>query len=272
MNKGVGVIYLALLAAAGLLLSAPSFAGEVVMTKPSPVGKEQAKPQPTATASCFPFVGEKMKFSVNWEFINAGSAEVNITAAGEHGYKVHNFARTNGFLDMFKRVRDTLVSEGICLDQRMQSTLFTTDQLERSYIAKKHVEYLWQDNKVKFIKNDKTKLFDVPRGYLNVLDAFYLTRLLPPTQDKPISIPVFDSEEKYDLTVKLLKHEKIRAPWGEQVDALVIQPELKTEGVFTSVGVIKIWLTNDERRIPLKITAKIKIGSIVVRLTEYSKT
>jgi len=221
--------------------------------------------------SCFPFVGERLKFDVGWEFVNAGSADVHITDEGENGYKVFNFARTNGFFDMFKKVRDTLVSEGVCLGDKMQSTLFTTDQLERSYAAKKHVEYLWKENKVKYTKNDETTMFDVPGGHLNVLDAFYLTRINPPEKDKPLHIPIFDSEEKYDVTVTFIKRQKIRAPWGKTVDAIVVKPQLKTEGVFTSVGVIHIWLTDDERRIPLKITAKIKIGSIVVRLTEYTK-
>ncbi|MDX8387916.1 MAG: DUF3108 domain-containing protein [Ghiorsea sp.] len=237
-----------------------------------PVAAENKKKKLTPTASCFPFVGEKMEFSVNWEFVNAGSATVDITKVGEHGYKIHNFARTNGFIDMFKHVRDTLISEGICQDDKMQSTLFTTDQLENAYKAKKHVDYLWEENKARYDKNGEVTMFDVPAGHLNILDAFYLTRMNPPQKDKPLSIPVFDSGKSYEVVVKLLKNNRLRAPWGEYVDCLVIQPELKTEGIFTSVGIIKIWLTNDERRIPLKITAKIKIGSIVVRLTEYSKT
>ena len=225
-----------------------------------------------ATQDCFPFVGEKYKFDVGWEFVNAGTAEITITKQGADGYRVFNYARTNGFLDLFKKVRDTIVSEGLCVDGKMQSTLFTTDQVEREYKATKHVEYLYKENKVKFTKNGKATMFDVPAGYLNVIDAFYLTRLNPPSKGKPFSIPVFDSANKYDVTVKLLKRERIKAPWGKWVDCLVIQPELKTEGVFTSVGTIKIWLTNDARRIPLKITAKLKIGRVVVRLTEYSKT
>ena len=224
-----------------------------------------------ATSDCFPFVGEKYRYSVGWEFVNAGYLEINVTKQGANGYKVHNFARTNGFIDMFKRVRDTIISEGFCLNGKMQSTLFETDQLERSYTATKKAKFLYKENKVEYTKNGKTKMFDVPGGYLNVIDAFYLTRLNPPTENHPVSIPIFDSEKKYDVVVKLLKKEKIRGLHGKRVECLVIQPELKTEGVFTSVGVIKIWLTNDARRIPLKITAKLKIGRIVVLLKEYSK-
>jgi hypothetical protein len=224
-----------------------------------------------AAPSCFPFVGEKYRYSVGWEFVNAGYLEIEVSQKGNDGYRVYNFARTNGFIDLFKRVRDKIVSEGICLNGKMQSTLFETDQLERSYTATKKVKFLYKENKVEYTKNGKTKMFDVPGGYLNVIDAFYLTRMHPPSQGKPVSIPIFDSEKKYDVVVKLLKHEKIKAPWHKRVDCLVIQPELKTEGVFTSVGVIKIWLTNDARHIPLKITAKLKIGRIVVLLKEYSK-
>ncbi|OIP98568.1 MAG: hypothetical protein AUK35_10845 [Zetaproteobacteria bacterium CG2_30_46_52] len=224
-----------------------------------------------ATHDCFPFVGEKMKFDVDWEFVNAGTAEVNITAEGQDGYKVHNFARTNRFLDIFKKVRDTIVSEGICLDKTMQSTVFTADQKERSYSSTKEALYLWQEGKVKYTKKGRVRIYDVPKGHLNVLDAFYLTRMAPPSKDTPISIPVFDSGEKYDLVVKWVKEAKLQAPWGELVNCIVIEPELKTEGVFTSVGKVQVWLTDDERRIPLKITAKIKIGSIVVDLTSYSK-
>ncbi len=220
---------------------------------------------------CFPFVGEYMKYSVGWEFVNAGSAEIKITRQGDQGYRVHNFGRTNSFLDFFKKVRDTIVSEGVCLNGKMQSTLFTANQQERKYKSSKEAVFLYKENKVKYTKKGKTTFFDVPAGYLNVIDAFYLTRLHPPTMENPISIPVFDSEKKYDVTVKLLKKEKIRAPWGKRVNCLVIQPELKTEGVFTSVGTIKIWLTDDEKRIPLKITAKIKIGRIVMLLKRYKK-
>jgi len=224
-----------------------------------------------AALPCFPFVGEKMEFSVGWEFVRAGTAEINISQQGESGYKIHNFARTNGFFDIFKRVRDTLVSQGVCLGDKMQSTLFTTDQLEKKYTAKKYVQYLWQENKVSYTKNETTKVYDVAAGHLNVLDAFYLTRIMPPSQGKPLSIPVFDAGEIYHVKVRFLKREKLRAPWGERVDCIVIQPDLETEGVFTSKGAIKIWLTDDEKRIPLKITAKIKIGHIIVRMTGYSK-
>ena len=41
-------------------------------------------------------------------------------------------------------------------------------------------------------------------------------------------------------------------------------------GLFKSDGRIIIWMTNDERKIPVKVSTKVVIGSIDAELREYS--
>lgn len=217
----------------------------------------------------FPFHGEQMKFEVGWEFVNAGTATMHFSNKGESGYRIDTDARTNTFFDMFKKVRDAITSEGVFVDNKPQSTLFELDQNERGHYAHKKTEFLWQQNKVNYSLNDKTDSYDVPAGHLNVMDAFFLTRTLPVREGEVIKIPVFDSRKLYEIEVTLVKREKVSAPWGDNVDCLVIEPKLKSEGIFTSVGTMLIWVTDDALRIPLKMTAKIKIGRIIARLTDY---
>lgn len=216
-----------------------------------------------------PFAGETMKFDVGWEFVIAGTATMHFSNRGKRGYRIDTDARTNEFFDMFKKVRDTITSEGEFVNNRPQSTLLELDQNERSYHASKKSEFLWQKGKVRYTQGNKTDIYDVPAGHLNVMDAFYLTRTLPVVKDKVLKIPVFDSRKQYEIEVRLIKREKLQAPWGKMVDCLVIEPKLKSEGIFTSVGTMQIWVTDDARRIPLKMTAKIKIGRIIARLTDY---
>jgi hypothetical protein len=49
----------------------------------------------------------------------------------------------------------------------------------------------------------------------------------------------------------------------------VVEPILKSEGIFKSKGRILVWLTDDARRLPVKVTSKVPIGSISVALTDY---
>lgn len=223
----------------------------------------------TPLAKPFPYHGESMKFAVGWEFVNAGTATMRFSDTGESSYRIDTDARTNKFFDVFKKVRDSIISEGVYVDGKPQSTLFTLEQNERGYHASKKTEFLWQKNKVNYTHNKKTDSYDVPAGHLNVMDAFFLTRTLPVREGEMIKIPVFDSRKRYDIEVTLIKREKMQAPWGDLVDCLVIEPKLKSEGIFSSVGTMKIWVTDDARRVPLKMTAKIKIGRIIARLTDY---
>jgi len=225
-----------------------------------------------AKPACLPYAGEQLTFNVGWEFINAGSATMTVSAPSDQSYKVHTAARTNKFLDIFKKVRDTIVSEGVCIDGKMQSTRFDLEQHERSYHAKKETTFDWQHNKVFYTQNKKTYSYDVPAGHLNVIDAFFRVRSESLIAGQTLNIPVFDSRKTYDVLVTVgSKTKMLRAPWGGHVECISIEPILKTEGIFSSKGKLKIWVTNDSRHIPIKLIAKIKIGHIVGSLIDYKE-
>jgi hypothetical protein len=221
---------------------------------------------------CMPYIGEHLSFDVNWEFINAGSATMDIIPKGE-GWQVKTFARTNKALDIFRKVRDYITAEGICVDGRMQSTLFDANLHERKYKATKRTEFRWKENKVIHTHNQVPEHFDVPAGHLSVIDAFLAVRNLKLIPGQKLNIPIFDSRKQYEIEVTVLqKKEKLKAPWGEKVDCIIIKPKLKTAGIFTNKGEMTIWMTDDERHIPIKMRAKIKFGRIFAHLTGYSKT
>lgn len=218
-----------------------------------------------------PYIGENMSFDVGWEFINAGSATMQI-AAKDDGWQVKTFARTNKVLDVFRKVRDTITAEGICVNGRMQSTVFNANLKERKYMAKKYASFLWEENKVRFIQNGVTEYFDVPAGHLSVIDAFLAVRGLDLKAGQTINVPVFDSRKRYEIVVSVMpKKERLKAPWGEEVECIVVKPKLKTEGIFASKGEMTLWMTDDARHIPIKMTAKIKFGRIIAHLSGYSE-
>ncbi len=51
-------------------------------------------------------------------------------------------------------------------------------------------------------------------------------------------------------------------------DTIKINPIMKTEGLFVRKGKMYIWLTDDDRKIPVMFRSKVKIGSFVAKLVE----
>jgi hypothetical protein len=43
---------------------------------------------------------------------------------------------------------------------------------------------------------------------------------------------------------------------------------LKSEGIFSKKGEVHIWLTDDEKHIPVLVTLKVKIGQVTATLVE----
>ncbi|MDX8392616.1 MAG: DUF3108 domain-containing protein [Mariprofundaceae bacterium] len=219
---------------------------------------------------CMPFAGERMVFDIGWEFINAGSADMHVETNAA-GYRIVSHGNSNKFLDIFHKVRDTTISTGVCRNGKLQSTLFDVVQHESKYHSKKQVHFLWPENKTTHTQNGKTDSYDVEAGHLNAIDAFFRVRKLNLQPGMEIHIPIFDSRKKYELIVEVKKRVKLFAPWGKSVNCLIVVPKLKTKGIFSSKGTIKLWLTDDARHIPLKMTAKVKIGRIVAKLNSYTK-
>jgi len=240
-------------------LAFPAFASakSASSTKVSPV------------SDCMPYIGEHMSFDVGWEFINAGSASMDIVAT-EQGWQTRTFARTNKVLDIFKKVRDYITATGLCIDGKMQSTLFDANLQERKYTAQKRTEFLWRQNRVAYTQHSVSEYFDVQAGHLSVIDAFLAVRSQQLKTGETLSIPIFDSRKRYELEVNILPETAVlTAPWGEKVRCIIVNPKLKTAGIFTNKGKMKLWMTDDDRHIPIKMMAKIKFGRIFAHLTAY---
>ncbi|HEU5310298.1 MAG TPA: DUF3108 domain-containing protein, partial [Candidatus Eisenbacteria bacterium] len=109
--------------------------------------------------------------------------------------------------------------------------------------------------------------FDVAAGVHDVLSAFYYVRTVPLPTGSSITIPTHDNKKSYEMLVKVHKRERVEVPAGK-FDCVVVEPILKSEGVFKSKGSIHVWLTDDARRIPVLVKSKIPIGSISVSLTD----
>lgn len=60
------------------------------------------------------------------------------------------------------------------------------------------------------------------------------------------------------------------APFGKKYPTIVIEPQLlEGTGLFVKRGRLKIWLSDDARRLPVRMRAKVAIGSVSADLESY---
>jgi hypothetical protein len=66
--------------------------------------------------------------------------------------------------------------------------------------------------------------------------------------------------------VRVIGRERITVPAGT-FDTIVLQPMIRTKGIFSEKGEARIWLTDDASRVMVKMTAKVAFGTLTMALT-----
>jgi hypothetical protein len=100
------------------------------------------------------------------------------------------------------------------------------------------------------------------------LSAFYYLRTLPLEVGRDVFIDNHTDRKNYPLKVIVHGRETIEVSAGT-FDCYVIEPVIREGGIFTAKGTLTIWITADERRMPVRMRTKIVVGAITASLTKY---
>lgn len=125
-----------------------------------------------------------------------------------------------------------------------------------------------QKNHKAFSKKDT---FDIPENVHDVVSAFYYIRTMDVKNfpnDTSIYLKNFFEDSTYSLEVKVLGREKVSVEAGE-FNCVKIEPLVKKGGLFKHDGRLFIWVTDDDRKIPVKVGTKIIIGFVGAELKRY---
>ena len=74
--------------------------------------------------------------------------------------------------------------------------------------------------------------------------------------------------DRNPVTIRVLRRERIKVPAGT-FDAIVVQPVIKSKGIFSEGGHAEVWLSDDENRMLLQIKSRLSIGSLNLYLKSY---
>ena len=211
-------------------------------------------------------IGEYFQFSIDWNGLNGGNSLMQVQniqrLEGRRVYRIVTKSESNSFVSKFYKVRDR--AESYIDAESLYSRRFVKHLREGSYKKDTDVRFDQEAHKAAY---DDGASMDVPARVHDVLSAFYYVRTQPLPNGATLLVPTHDNKRSYDMEVKVHKRERVQVPAGT-FDCVVVEPILKSEGVFKSKGSILVWLSDDARRIPVMVKSKVPVGSISISLTD----
>jgi hypothetical protein len=216
--------------------------------------------------------------SISWILSSRGTAHLRHFLAEHHG-RHSRYGGQDGGRPLAKLITTAqsrpAITKFFPVDNRVESivdpaTLFPEHLLFKRREGKKNedIEYTFHQNdgKVTVVKEGGTETLEMPPGTQDVISCLYFARSgLSFQPGASLTMNVFHDKKNRKLDVRVEEIEMVSGPWGE-VEAARVLVVMPFQCLFLNQGNIRVWFANDERRIPVRMKAKVIIGSIVADL------
>lgn len=214
--------------------------------------------------------GERLVFDVRYSFIKAGVAVMSIpkvdTLFGRACYQILFTVNSTPSFSWFYRVEDRYES---FLDTSGLFPWKFTQRIREGKYERDFAAVFDQRNNIALTSEGN---YPIPPYVHDIVSAFYFARTLDYSNSRPgekVYLQNFYKDTTYPLGIKFLGRQRIEVDAGT-FDCVIIEPLIKEGGLFKSEGRVLLWLSDDERKIPVKASTKVMIGSIDSELREYS--
>jgi Protein of unknown function (DUF3108) len=136
------------------------------------------------------------------------------------------------------------------------------------------------EQQVRYLTTDLAKPDAPPRakplpredGMLGLLSAIYFVRLQNLKEGQMLSFPVSADEANYQFEVLVGKRESLKTECGK-VKTVKLEPKLFGPGrYFNKIqGEMTMWVSDDNKRTPLRLVAKTSKGTFAAKLLNFKK-
>jgi len=222
-------------------------------------------------------IGEKLIFSLKYEFITAGTATMEVSEGpmvdDRPTISIQSRAESNGFVDSFFKVRD--FNSSIVDRDALVSWNFHQNLKEGGYnvIRNTLIDYkshIYTFHRIRKASNTE-RSGSIDRPVFDILSAFFYARTLPLKLGKRFEITVFSDEDIYQLGIKVSpKLEKVHVAAG-RFECFRLEPAILGDGIFNAKeGKMVLWVTDDERKMPVLLRSKVFIGAVDAELASFT--
>lgn len=229
-----------------------------LLVMPAAFGQEPAWQPPAA---------QRTHYSAEWRLVHAGDVEVESSGAAS----LRMILKTAGLVRTFIQV-----------DNRFQASYLpgwctAATDLE-AHEGKRHreakVRYDAEARKAHYLERDLEKnavvaenSIDIPACVHDVTAGLQKLRQMLPQPGAVFELPVSDGKKAVMVRVEAQRSERVRTPVGE-FQAIRYEAFLMSGVLYRRKGRLFVWISQDERRLPVQIRIQMPfyIGTVTLKL------
>lgn len=221
--------------------------------------------------------GEQLNYRIHYGILNAGTASLSTKKINFQGIPhlyVRGVGRSTGAVRAFFKVED--LYESYINTQTGLPTYYVRNVKEGGY--SQHLHTAFNHNNQSLILMDKknpntsNRTINTVKGIQDMLSAFYYLRSLNDTElkiGKIIKLNVWIDDEMFPFLLRIDGVEDLKTKFGT-INCLKITPMVMSGRIFKAKESVKMWVTNDQNKVPVSIKAELVVGALKADLDSYS--
>ena len=251
--------------------AAVSSSSSVASSSSAPLPKWQTLPEVKT-----PWMkGERLEYELCWGFITAGYATLEVKPRKDGKTEFLSFATANKTVNKFYPVYDTVYT--LVRNKGLMTDVFRKSLHEGKFHNKSLIRFdrdgkkavlsdtVFKDPVKHTVKRSADTSVTIDGMEHSIMSAFYLVRTMPLKVGETSRFSAVSGEKRYELKVIVHGRETIETDLGT-FKTVKVEPVLDGDGIFNSKGRIFIWMTDDDKRIPVLMQCEIALGSIKAKL------
>lgn len=217
-------------------------------------------------------VGERLNYDVSWsDFIVAGELTLETkdrrSFDGVDGFHVSAQAQSVGLVSaVVYKVND--IYESFLSAATLQP--FRAEKNSRRG-KKRQQASITIDQQHRTARLSDGRTIEIPSDTYDLAGLIFAIRAMDLTQGRSRVFNVLEEDKLYKISVEPEANERITTPAGT-FDAIRLTTKTIGGGRDSNLYNLKLYITNDARRLPVQITAEPSWGSVRVRLTSVAGT
>jgi hypothetical protein len=209
--------------------------------------------------------GERLSYDVSFGHVHVGHGSMLLEGTDTvRGHTAWRAVFTISGGTFFFRVRDSTVS---WFDTTTMSSLrFVQHIREGRYHADR--DYQIYPDRGTYARRDEPEVKSVHEP-LDDASFLYFLRSVPLEVGRTYQFDRYFQPEGNPIIIRVLRREQVTVPAGT-FNAIVVQPQFKTPGIFSQKGHAEVWLADDSTHMMLMLKSGLSFGSLNLYLTRYS--
>ena len=233
------------------------------------------------SGQAIPFrAGEMFRYQIKWNFWSGGTLTLQTSSdvylEEERAFHLEASTATEGAFKRFYPFRarvESFVSQQDFLPLRYQYSSWMPREtfLETTDYPRGKSEGVSRREKYKnSAQTVKDETFDKPPFFQDPLSIIFYLRTQNFAVGDQIEVPINAGGKNYKITVKVLRKTRIRV-LNRVWDAFILEPGMTLQGVPFKMGSLWLWLSADEQKIPLYLSARAPLGVVSCTLVEMKR-